>query len=76
MMSDQAYIEELNDRLSGSSAEVILRELLMEFGDRIIFSSSLGAEDQVMTALLAGIDKSARIFTLDTGRMFPETYEL
>ena len=43
---------------------------------KVIFSTSLGAEDQVITALLAQIHKNAQIFTLDTGRMFPENYEL
>ncbi|WIM06372.1 MAG: phosphoadenylyl-sulfate reductase [Candidatus Nitricoxidivorans perseverans] len=39
------------------------------------FSSSLGAEDQVVTDLIfkAGID--IEIFSLDTGRLPPETYE-
>ena len=36
---------------------------------------SLGAEDQVLTDMIARIDKSTKIFTLDTGRVFPETYQ-
>ncbi|MBK7171762.1 MAG: phosphoadenylyl-sulfate reductase [Bacteroidales bacterium] len=71
-----ATIEELNGRLEGESPEYILKEVLSLFGNKIRFSSSLGAEDQVITAMLAGIDKRVSIFTLDTGRMFPETYEV
>lgn len=44
--------------------------------DKAVFSTSLGAEDQVITHMLMQIDSGARVFTLDTGRMFPETYEL
>jgi phosphoadenosine phosphosulfate reductase len=36
----------------------------------------MGAEDQVITHILAKLSKSANIFTLDTGRVFPETYDL
>jgi phosphoadenosine phosphosulfate reductase len=39
-------------------------------------SSSLGAEDQVLTDLMLKIDKNANIFTLDTGRLHPETYDV
>jgi phosphoadenosine phosphosulfate reductase len=73
---NSAFIAELNGRFEGKSPEFILSEVLGLFGDRIRFSSSLGAEDQVITAMLAGIGKETSIFTLDTGRMFPETYEL
>jgi len=36
----------------------------------------MGAEDQVITDMLVKINPSIDIFTLDTGRIFPETYEL
>ena len=75
-MINSGQIERLNSSLIGSQPEVILRLVLKEFGGKIGFSTSLGAEDQVITAILAGIDKSINIFTLDTGRMFPETYEV
>jgi phosphoadenosine phosphosulfate reductase len=75
-MVDTSQIERLNNSLAGSGPEVILLEVLREFGDKIGFSTSLGAEDQVITSMLAGIDKNVKIFTLDTGRMFPETYEI
>jgi phosphoadenosine phosphosulfate reductase len=69
-------IEQLNNSLIGLEPEMILSKVIGEFGNKIGFSTSLGAEDQVITAMLAGIDKSVNIFTLDTGRMFPETYEV
>ncbi|MCX6286213.1 MAG: phosphoadenylyl-sulfate reductase [Bacteroidetes bacterium] len=46
------------------------------FPGQCIFSTSLGAEDQVLTEIIASSFPSIRIFTLDTGRLFQETYEL
>ena len=69
-------IAELNDRLAGASPEAVLEHFLAEYGDRIALSSSLGLEDQVLTDMVCRIDPAARIFTLDTGRLFPETYSL
>lgn len=42
----------------------------------IAFSTSMGQEDQVLTYLLTANESTARIFTLDTGRLFPEAYDL
>lgn len=48
-----------------------------EFGiDNIILASSFSIEDQVLTCLFQEINKKGRIFTLDTGRLFNETYEV
>jgi phosphoadenosine phosphosulfate reductase len=40
------------------------------------FSSALGIEDQILTHLIANLAPSIEIFTLDTGRLFQETYDL
>ena len=65
----------LNAALENAGAVEALELVIKEFGDKIVFASSLGAEDQVITEMIAGIDKRVKIFTLDTGRLFPETYE-
>jgi len=39
-------------------------------------ASSLGAEDQVLTDLLLKQDAKAKIFTLDTGRLYEQTYKV
>lgn len=54
----------------------VLEYFLKEFPGNAALSSSLSYEDQVLTDMMVGIRKDARIFTLDTGRQFPETYEL
>ncbi|MCX6283021.1 MAG: phosphoadenylyl-sulfate reductase [Bacteroidetes bacterium] len=46
------------------------------FPSQCIFSTSLGPEDQVLTEIIATSFPSIRIFTLDTGRLFQDTYEL
>lgn len=40
------------------------------------FSTALGEEDQAITHLIAKQKLSIKIFTLDTGRLFPESYDL
>jgi phosphoadenosine phosphosulfate reductase len=46
------------------------------FPGKVVFSSSLGQEDQVLTDVIFKNDLPVKIFTLDTGRLFNETYEL
>ena len=66
---------QLTIRLKDKSPEEVLRFAIDHFGQKITFASSLGAEDQVITDMLSKIKRNITIFTLDTGRMFPETYD-
>lgn len=43
---------------------------------QVSFSSSLGQEDQVITDYIGRNKLPVNIFTIDTGRLFPEAYEL
>ena len=65
-----------NERFKNSTINDVLVFFLKEFKGKIAFASSLGAEDQVLTHIIASFDPSVRIFTLDTGRLFPESYDL
>ena len=69
-------IDSLNKNLNGLTSKEVLGFFLQKYRGKIAFASSMGAEDQVITQMMAGIDREARIFTLDTGRMFPETYDI
>lgn len=60
----------------GASPEEILAAVAERFPGRIAFASSLGIEDQVITAMIATAKLQIPILTLDTGRLFPETYDL
>ena len=69
-------VNELNKKFAAETPENLLQSLMNEFGEEIALSSSLGPEDQVLTDMMLKINKNAHIFTLDTGRLFPETYSL
>ena len=69
-------IEDLNKKFENGKAQDVVKYFLKECKRKIALSSSLGAEDQVLTEMVANIDPNAKIFTLDTGRLFPETYNL
>ena len=69
-------LESLTETLIGLSNIEALRTLADLFPGEVIFSTSLGYEDQVITDLILTNDIPIRIFTLDTGRMFSETYSV
>lgn len=69
-------IDAFNQKFHDVSAEDVISYFLHAFQGHIALSSSLSIEDQVLTDIIVKEDKSARIFTLDTGRLFPETYQL
>lgn len=72
----KALAEELNKQLQGKSAKEVISFVSEKFGNRIALASSLGAEDQVITDIIVKEKLPVTIFTLDTGRLFPETYDL
>ena len=63
--------------VEGYDAETVLSVSLRALGhDRLALSASFGPEDVVILDLLSRIETRPRIFTLDTGRLPNETYEL
>jgi phosphoadenosine phosphosulfate reductase len=75
-MTSKEDIEKLKKDFEGKSPEEIISWGLDFFGtDKIALSSSLGAEDQVLTDMIVKINPTARIFTLDTGRIPQETHD-
>lgn len=61
---------------AGLSAEAILAWAAKQFGSRVAFASSLGAEDQVLTHMISRASLPIAIFTIDTGRLPQETYDV
>jgi hypothetical protein len=53
-----------------------LRKLREEIAGRIVFTTSFGLEDQVILQMLLENDIDVDLVTLDTGRLFPQTYDL
>ena len=66
----------LSEKTEGFSIEETLSFLANEYKGKVVFSTSFGQEDQVITALIAKNDLPITIFTLDTGRLFQETYDV
>ncbi len=69
-------IENLNKKFANAEAKEVLEYFLNEYKREAALSSSLGAEDQVLTDMILKINKDSNIFTLDTGRLHPETYDV
>lgn len=69
-------VNALLDKTKDFSIEETLAFLANEYKDKVVFSTSFGQEDQVITALIAKNDLPITIFTLDTGRLFQETYDV
>ncbi|MBZ0167457.1 MAG: phosphoadenylyl-sulfate reductase [Candidatus Omnitrophica bacterium] len=72
----QEDIKKYLKQTEGFSAEDILRFAYQEFADRLKFATSLGEEDQVLTDMIARVQPEITVFTLDTGRLFQQTYDL
>ncbi len=68
--------KKLSDELKGKTAQEILGYFINEYEGNVGLANSLGAEDQVLTEMITSIDPKTKIFTLDTGRMFSESYKV
>ena len=75
-MMNSNQVEAWNEQLQGKKPQEVIAFFLQHFKDKIALSTSMGLEDQALTHMVSEIDKSAKFFTLDTGRLFPETYDL
>jgi phosphoadenosine phosphosulfate reductase len=64
---------DINHNLQSKEPQEILRYALEQF-DRIAISFS-GAEDVVLIDMALKIQKNVQVFSLDTGRLHPETYQ-
>lgn len=70
-------VEQLNRECSGKPPEAVLGRIAQLFGaGKVAFSTSLGAEDQVIADLIHREGLAIPLFTLDTGRLPQETYDL
>ncbi|RZJ18512.1 MAG: phosphoadenylyl-sulfate reductase [Acinetobacter sp.] len=67
-------LEKLKQELAGLSIVDKLWYLTKKYEGRIVFSTSFGWEDQVVTDLIFANNIPIKVFTLETGRLFPETY--
>jgi len=75
-MENNIKLRELRDQLSGKSVDESLEILASHFSGKIIFTTSFGIEDQIITHKIFNNNLDIKVVTLDTGRLFPETYEV
>jgi phosphoadenosine phosphosulfate reductase len=67
-------LEDIKHEINGLQPVEALALLADRFPGEIVFSTSFGWEDQVITHMIFTNNLPIRIFTLETGRLFPETY--
>lgn len=72
MRKGKTLIEDLESK----TAQEILKWAQEKYRDKVALASSFGAEDVVLIDMLVKVDSTARIFTIDTGRLPQETYDL
>jgi phosphoadenosine phosphosulfate reductase len=77
-MNNKPNIELLNkwnDETKNFNPPDLIKWAINIFGEQnIVLASSLGIEDQILTHIILNISKNVKIFTIDTGRLFQETY--
>ena len=61
---------------NGQALETLLTEIRQVVSGRIVFTTSLGKEDQCITHAIMSQKLAIDIITLDTGRFFEETYKV
>jgi phosphoadenosine phosphosulfate reductase len=61
--------------LESLSAQEVLAHVVDEYHPRLSVACSFQKEASVILDMLLAIEPAARVFTLDTGVLFPETYE-
>lgn len=69
-------LQEIEQVVSGKAPGEALALLAKEFPGKVVFSTSFGLEDQAIAHLIFSNDIPLKVFTLDTGRLFPETYSV
>ena len=75
--STSMQIEKLANDFDNKTAQEVLEWAFDTFGTKIALASSFGAEDVVIIDMMANIDKNkTKVFTLDTGRLNQETYDV
>jgi phosphoadenosine phosphosulfate reductase len=62
--------------IEAASPSEAIRKMAELFPGNTVFSSSLGQEDQLLTDIIFKNHLPVKVFTIDTGRLFNETYEL
>ncbi len=74
MIVTESMLGTLRMELNGESMVRSLAILAEKYPHQVVFSTSFGIEDQVIAHFIFENNLPIKVFTLDTGRLFPETY--
>jgi phosphoadenosine phosphosulfate reductase len=66
----------IEQKANVAGIDEVLLALSNQFPGQVTFSTSFSYEDQVITHKILSNNLPIKIFTLDTGRLFPETYSV
>lgn len=69
-------VKKIIEDVKGLSTQELIGYILRRFGDKAALASSFSAEDQVITDMMCRVSTNVKIFTLDTGRLPEQTYEV
>jgi phosphoadenosine phosphosulfate reductase len=69
-------IREIRQRIENKPVLDQLKTIAEIFSDKAVFTSSFGIEDQAITHMIFDNNLPIEVATLDTGRLFPETYKV
>jgi phosphoadenosine phosphosulfate reductase len=73
----ELQIKKIAEEMEDKSAMEVLKWAINAYAPKIALASSFGAEDVILTDMMVKINKEkAKIFTLDTGRLNQETYDV
>ena len=72
----QNQVSQIAELVQILSVEEVINQLAIQFSGKVTFSSSFSYEDQLITHKILTNDFPVSIFTLDTGRLFEETYSV
>jgi len=73
---EASWVRDAADRFEGARAEELLAWALDTFHPRIAISAAGGVDGLALMDMAWRINPDVRVFTLDTGRLPPETYAL
>jgi phosphoadenosine phosphosulfate reductase len=75
-MTNNTELIKLNSLLKDKSIVDSIKELVSAHPGKVVFTTSFGIEDQVITDMIFRNSLPVEVITLDTGRLFPETYQV
>ena len=76
MKFSEEEVRRLNGEFEGSSPQDVLEWASRNLGSGVALATSFQVQGMALLDMLVGTDPRARIFTLDTGRLPAQTYEL